>query len=93
MAVVFNPTAEETRALEALIAELPRIQDTLVQNHPQLTRPDRGAHQQQLAGSKVLNPGNWQETTDVPEGQLPSTRFTAARFLAYRRSQQHRRGT
>ena len=54
MAVVFNPTAEETRALEALIAELPRIQDTLVQNHPQLTRPDRGAHQQQLAGSKVL---------------------------------------
>ena len=54
MAIVFNPTAEETRALEALIAELPRIQDTLVQNHPQLTRPDRGAHQQQLAGSRKI---------------------------------------
>ena len=54
MSVIFNPTAEETRALEALIAEIPRIQDTLVANHRQLTRPDRGAHQQQLAGGKVL---------------------------------------
>ena len=54
MSVIFTPTAEETRALEALIAELPRIQDKLVENHPQLTRPDRGAHQQQLAGSKVF---------------------------------------
>ena len=33
MSVIFNPTAEETRALEALIAEIPRIQDTLVANH------------------------------------------------------------
>jgi hypothetical protein len=36
------------------------------------------------------NPGNWQETTDAPAGGLPSTRFTAARFLAYRLSQRHR---
>jgi hypothetical protein len=54
MSVIFNPTVEETRALEALIAEIPHIQDKLVDNHPQLTRPDRGAHQQQLAGSKVF---------------------------------------
>jgi len=44
-----------------------------------------------LASELGGNPGKWQETTDVPEGQLPSTRFTAARFLAYRLSQQHRR--
>lgn len=30
------------------------MQDTLVRNHPQLSVRDRGAHQQQLAGSKVL---------------------------------------
>ena len=54
MPVMFNPTAEQMRALETLIAEIPRIQDKLVANHQQLTRPDRGAHQQQLAGGKVL---------------------------------------
>jgi len=54
MSVIFNPTAEETRALEALIAAIPQIQDKLVVNHRQLTRPDRGAHQQQIAGGKVL---------------------------------------
>jgi hypothetical protein len=54
MSVIFNPTLEETRALEALIAAIPQIQDKLVDNHPLLTRPDRGAHQQQLAGGKVL---------------------------------------
>ena len=54
MSVIFNPTAEETRALEALISAIPGIQDKLVANHSQLTRPDRGAHQQQLAGGTVL---------------------------------------
>jgi hypothetical protein len=54
MSVIFNPTAEETRALEALIAAIPRIQDKFVVNHRLLTRPDRGAHQQQIAGGKVL---------------------------------------
>lgn len=54
MSVIFNPTVEETRALEALISEITRVQDKLVDNHPQLTRPDRGAHQQQLAGGKVF---------------------------------------
>ena len=54
MSVIFNPTVEETRALEALISKITQIQDRLVDNHPQLTRPDRGAHQQQLAGGKVF---------------------------------------
>ncbi len=44
-----------------------------------------------LASELGANPGNWQETTDPAAGKLPSTRFTAARFLAYRLSQQHRR--
>jgi len=43
-----------------------------------------------LASELGANPGNWQETPDTPAGKLPSTRFTAARFLAYRLSQQHR---
>jgi len=50
----FNPTADERRALDKLIEEIPRVQDKLVANHPQLTGPDRGAHQQQLAAGKVL---------------------------------------
>ena len=50
----FNPTPEERRALEELISDIPGIQQALVDNHDQLTMPDRGAHQQQLAGGKVL---------------------------------------
>ena len=54
MSVIFNPTAEETRALEALIAEITQHSGQAGRQPPQLTRPDRGAHQQQLAGGKVL---------------------------------------
>ena len=43
-----------------------------------------------LASELGANPGNWQETTDASAEKLPSTRFTAARALAYRLSQQHR---
>ncbi len=43
-----------------------------------------------LASELGANPGNWQETTDASAQELPSTRFTAARALAYRLSQQHR---
>ena len=50
----FNPTPEQRRELEAIAAGIPGVQQTLVKNHPQLTMPDRGAHQMQLAGSKVL---------------------------------------
>lgn len=49
----FVPTPEQRRALEEIAAGIPEVQRTLTANHPQLTLPDRGAHQQQLAGSRV----------------------------------------
>ena len=42
-----------------------------------------------LASELGANPGNWQET-DTPASSLPATRFTAARQLAYRASQEAR---
>ena len=54
MPTFFDPTPEERHALEAIARQIPDVQRGLVRNHPQLTMPDRGAHQQQLAGSKVL---------------------------------------
>jgi hypothetical protein len=49
----FVPTPEQRRALEEIAAGIPEVQRRLTANHPQLTLPDRGAHQQQLAGSRV----------------------------------------
>jgi len=54
MATFFDPTPEERRKLEEIAAGIPEMQATLVRNHPQLTMPDRGAHQQQLAASRVV---------------------------------------
>src|SRR5262245_61054244 len=54
MSDFFNPTPDERRALEQLVGEIPAIQQTLVANHKHLTQPDRGAHQQQVAGSKAV---------------------------------------
>ena len=54
MATFFDPTPEQKRDLEKIAAGIPGVQQTLTSNHPQLSMPDRGAHQQQLAGSKVL---------------------------------------
>lgn len=54
MSTFFDPTPEERRVLEALAGEIPAVQRTLVNNHPQLSTADRGAHQQQLAASKVV---------------------------------------
>jgi hypothetical protein len=53
MAAFFNPTPAERKALEDIARGIPGVQRTLVANHAQLTRPDRGAHQQQLAASTV----------------------------------------
>ena len=53
MAAFFNPTPEERKALDDIARGIPAVQNTLVANHAQLTRPDRGAHQQQLAASIV----------------------------------------
>jgi hypothetical protein len=54
MSQFYAPTPEQRHALEQLAEEVADIQRTLVANHPQLLSPDRGAHQQQLAGGKVL---------------------------------------
>jgi hypothetical protein len=54
MATFFHPTPDERRVLENLAGQIPDVQKTFVDNHARLTMPDRGAHQQQLAGSKVL---------------------------------------
>jgi len=43
-----------------------------------------------LASEIGANPGNWEETPEAPASALPATRFTAARQLAYRASQQAR---
>ena len=45
MPTFFDPTPEERHALEAIARQIPDVQRGLVRNHPQLTMPDRGAHQ------------------------------------------------
>jgi hypothetical protein len=54
MSQFYAPTAEQRQALERLAEQVADVQRTFVANHPQLQSPDRGAHQQQLAGGKVL---------------------------------------
>ena len=54
MSQLFEPTPDERRALDRLVEQVADVQRTFVANHPQLQRPDRGAHQQQLAGSRVV---------------------------------------
>lgn len=53
MPTFFDPTPEQRHTLEQLAGEMPAVQQSLVRNHAQLTMADRGAHQQQLAASKV----------------------------------------
>jgi hypothetical protein len=43
-----------------------------------------------LAAEMGANPGNWVEQIEGPAPALPATEYTAARFLAYRTSQQQR---
>ena len=54
MPAFFNPTPAQRHELEAIAQAIPAVQRTLVRNHAQLTFADRGAHQMQLAASKVL---------------------------------------
>jgi hypothetical protein len=54
MARFYDPTPDERRALDEIANGIPGVQKTFVTNHPQLTMADRGAHQQQLAASRVL---------------------------------------
>jgi hypothetical protein len=54
MATFFDPTPDQKRVLDEIAAAIPGVQGTLRTNHPQLSMSDRGAHQQQIAGSKLL---------------------------------------
>jgi hypothetical protein len=54
MAKFFDPTPQERQELDDIAAGMRPVQQKFVTNHARLTMPDRGAHQQQLAGSKVL---------------------------------------
>ncbi|MGE0592097.1 MAG: hypothetical protein AB7G23_12400 [Vicinamibacterales bacterium] len=49
----YAPTPDERRALEHLAEAVVGVQQTLVDNHPRLTQPDRGAHQPQLGAGTV----------------------------------------
>jgi hypothetical protein len=50
----YRPTPEQRRALDELVAQVHDVQRTLVANHSALRQPDRAAHQQQLAGGRVV---------------------------------------
>ena len=54
MSSFFDPTPEQRRALEQIADGMAGVQQTFVTQHAQLAMPDRGAHQQQLAGSRVF---------------------------------------
>jgi hypothetical protein len=54
MSDFFDPTPEQRHELEQIADGILAVQQTFVKNHQLLTMPDRGAHQQQLAGSKVF---------------------------------------
>lgn len=54
MSQFYAPTPEQRRVLEQLAEQVADVQRTFVTNHPDLQAPDRGAHQQQLAGGRVL---------------------------------------
>lgn len=54
MPKTFDATPEATAAIEKLADEIPGIQQTLTRNHKHLQSADRAAHQQQIAGGRVL---------------------------------------
>lgn len=49
----FQPTAQDLDRIAGEVAAIPRIQAALLANHPDLEAADRGAHQYQVAGSRV----------------------------------------
>ena len=54
MAQFFDPTPDAIAELEQLADKIPEIQQVLVENHDKLKKNDRGAHQQKIAGGKVI---------------------------------------
>lgn len=53
MSQFYAPTPEQRRVLEQLADQVADVQRTFVAHHPHLPSPDRGAHQQQIAGGRV----------------------------------------
>lgn len=49
----FRPTAQDLERIASEVAAIPKIQAGLLANHPDLAAADRGAHQYQIAGSRV----------------------------------------
>jgi hypothetical protein len=49
----FRPGPQDLARIEGEVAAIPNIQAELVANHPGLKSADRGAHQYQIAGSRV----------------------------------------
>jgi hypothetical protein len=50
----FDASPGKVEALTRTVSEIPQIQRTLVEKHAGLQRPDRAAHQQQVAAAKVI---------------------------------------
>jgi hypothetical protein len=51
---MFRPSSADFARIQHDVAPISEIQQTLTRGHPQLPRPDRVAHQYQVAGGKVL---------------------------------------
>ena len=49
----FRPEPEDLERIAGEVAAIPKIQAELLANHPDLKAADRGAHQYQVAGSRV----------------------------------------
>ena len=49
----FRPEPQDLARIAGKVAPIPKIQATLLANHPDLKAADRGAHQYQVAGSRV----------------------------------------
>jgi len=49
----FRPRLQDLDRIAGEVASIPRIQTQLLTHHPELVSPDRGAHQYQIAGSRV----------------------------------------
>ena len=50
----FRPSHDDLARIAADVAAIPDLQNTLIENHPDVTLPDRVAHQYQIAGSRVI---------------------------------------
>ena len=52
--IPFRPSRDDLARIASDVGAMPEIQATLVRNHPDVTVPDRVAHQYQIAGGRVV---------------------------------------